>query len=334
MTSTNTEVAVRGPGRGPRNGVSPWVPFLGRRLASFVVSLWMIVTLVFFMARSLSGDAVTASLGLDASPEMIAARRAELGLDAPLWNQYVTFLGQLPTLNFGESITLRADPLQVISERLPNTVQLGLTAFILSVLLAVPLGVFVAVRAHSRPGRGSSVFHGVTGFIVAVPDFLLAVGLITVFAITLKWLPPAGGSGFEAFILPVITLTTGITATLSRLVATETGRVLNEEYIRTAQSMRLPPAVLYLRHVLPNVLTSVITSAGLILASLLGGTLITETVFAWPGVGALTIDSILQRDYPMLQSAVAVVAAVSLLVTLMVDVLVAKLDPRSLIVKS
>lgn len=318
----------------PPHSANPWIPFLMRRVASFAVSLWVIVTLVFFMARSLSGDAVIASAGLDASPEYIAAKRAELGLDASLLEQYATFMSRLPTLNFGDSIALRANPLEVISERIPYTLQLGLLAFMLSVLIAVPLGMAVAAKAHGRGRSGSSVFHAVTGFIVAIPDFLLAVGLISLFAITLRILPPAGGDGPDAFVLPVITLSVGLTATLSRLVATETGRVLDEEYVRTARSMRLPTSSMYVRHVLPNVLTAVLTSAGLVLASLLGGTLITETVFGWPGIGALTIDSILQRDYPMLQSVVAVVAAISLLVTLLVDLLVAKLDPRSLILGS
>jgi peptide/nickel transport system permease protein len=317
-----------------RPGINPWVPFLLRRVGSFALSLWVIVTLVFFMARSLSGDAVVASAGLDATPEFLATKRAELGLDAPLIEQYGDFLRRLPTLNFGDSIALRANPLEVIAERIPFTIQLGLLAFALSVLIAVPLGMSVAARAQG-PGRSnSSIFNAVTGFVVAIPDFLLAVGLISLFAITLKILPPAGGDGADAFVLPVITLSVGLTATLSRLVATETSRVLKEDYVRTARSLRLPSATLYYRHVLPNVLTAVLTSAGLILASLLGGTLITETVFAWPGIGALTIDSILQRDYPMLQSVVAVVAAISLLVTLLVDLLVAKLDPRSLILRS
>lgn len=313
---------------------SPWTAFFIRRALSLIVSLWVISTLVFFMARSLGGDAVIAGAGLDASPEYIAARREELGLDRPILVQYAEFLGRLFTLDFGQSISLRTSPMTVIMERFPYTLQLGVLAFLVTALISIPLGMWIAARGQ-RSGRGASPwFHGITGLIGSIPDFLIGVGLIAVFAIVLRVLPPAGGSGPTAFILPVATLAIGLTASMSRLVATESGRVLREEYVRTARSMRLSTSKLYIGHVLPNVLTAVLTSAGLVLATLLGGTLVTETVFAWPGLGSLTIDSILARDYPMLQAVVLVIATMALLVTFTVDLLVARLDPRSLLVRS
>ncbi len=313
---------------------SPWVSFLLRRVGSFFFSLWVIVTLVFFMSRSLSGDAVLANAGLTATPEFIAARRAELGLDLPILHQYWDFLSRIVSLDFGQSISTRGQALTLIGERFPFTLTLGILAFIIAVAVAFPLGMAVAARAAGKGKGDSSWFHAATGFVSSIPDFLLAVTLISVFAIWLQALPPAGGKGVAALVLPVVTIATGLISTLSRIVATETSRVLKEEYIRTARSMRVSTLRLYGKHVLPNVITSTITYAGLILATLLGGTIITETVFAWPGIGSLTINSIRALDYPVLEAVVFVIAAVALLITFAVDVVLALVDPRSLIVRS
>lgn len=313
---------------------SPWPTFLLRRAGSFFLSMWIIGTLVFFMSRSLSGDAVVAQAGVSASPEFIAARRAELGLDEPLLQQYWEFLRQLVTLDFGESIVYHQPAMPMVMERLPYTVELGVMAFLVAVLVSFPLGMAVAARAYRRGRESAPWFHAATGLMGSVPDFLFAVSLIAVFAIWLEWLPPAGGQVTAAFVLPVATIALGLVAVLSRIVATETARVLKEDYVRTARSLRVSSWRLYGRHVLPNLLTATITYAGLILASLLGGTIITETVFAWPGIGSLTITSIQALDYPMLEAVVVVIAAMALLITFAVDVILAMVDPRSLIVRS
>lgn len=313
---------------------SPWPGFLLRRLGSFFLSLWIIVTLVFFMSRSLSGDAVLASAGITASPEYIIARRAELGLDLPLLEQYFDFLRRILTLDFGESISTRELAMSLIGDRFPYTLQLGFLAFLVAIAASFPLGMAVAARAARHGRNDSSWFHAATGFVSSIPDFLLAVTLVSVFAIGLHALPPAGAKGVGALVLPVVTIATGLTATLSRIVATETSRVLKEEYVRTARSMRVSSLCLYGKHILPNVITATITYSGQLLAGLLGGTIITETVFAWPGIGSLTINSIRALDYPVLESIVLVVAALALLVTFAVDVVLALVDPRSLIVRS
>lgn len=313
---------------------SPWPAFLLRRAGSFLLSMWIIVTVVFFMSRTLSGDAVLASAGLDASPEFVAARRAELGLDRPVLVQYGDFLWHLVRLDFGESIVLNASPMSIIGARFPATLQLALLSFVLAVVVAVPLGMAVAARADRRGAGNSSWFHAITGLVGSIPDFVIAVALIATLAITLRLLPPAGASSADAVVLPVLTVAIGLTATLSRIVATESSRVLKEEYIRTARSMRITTSRLYLKHVLPNVVTATVTYAGLVLAALLGGTIITETVFAWPGIGSLTISSIRQLDYPMLEAVSFVIAAMALLITFLVDVVVALVDTRSLLVRS
>ncbi|MFT4041546.1 MAG: ABC transporter permease [Gordonia sp. (in: high G+C Gram-positive bacteria)] len=314
---------------------SPWAGFLLRRATSFLVSLWVIVTLVFFLSRALGGDAVRQTAGINATPEYLANRRAQLGLDDPLLVQYQTFLKRIFTLNFGESISTHESAMALVSDRLPYTSQLGIYAFALTVVIAIPLGMMVAVRSARKSGSAQPVwFHTTTGFLASIPDFLIAIVLIAIFAIGLKLLPPAGGTGFRAFVLPVITLAVGLVATLSRIVATETSRVLQEEYIRAAKSMRISQARLYRKYLLPNVITATITYSGVILANVLGGTIITETVFAWPGIGSLTIQSIQSLDYPVLEATVFIIAMISLGVTFVVDVVLAFIDPASLILRS
>ncbi|MFF2843621.1 ABC transporter permease [Paenarthrobacter sp. NPDC057981] len=321
-------------GRSPVLG-SPWPGFIARRIGAFFIATWVIFTLVFFLARLLGGDAVVASAGLNATPEFIQARRAELGLDAPLLEQYGRYLGGLFTLNLGESISLRTDVVDLIAARLPFTIQLALTSFVISVIIAVPLGMLIALRTEGSRSRGTdATFNGITGLIAATPDFVIGVSLIVVFAVTLRALPAAGGNGPLAYILPVTTICIGLVAFISRVVKTEASRVLKEDYVRTARSMQLPTLVVLSRYVLPNVLTATITYAGLIVAGLLGGSIVTETVFGWPGIGNLLIKSMLSFDYPLLVGIVLVVSMMALLVTFAVDVLLALVDPKSLIVKS
>ncbi|MBP2328962.1 peptide/nickel transport system permease protein [Kibdelosporangium banguiense] len=326
-------ITQAGPARTRPLAGSPWPAFIARRAVSFVVSLFVIVTGVYFMSRALGGDAVRASAGPFADPAFIAQRRAELGLDESVFVQYVTYLRHIVTFDFGESISLRRPAIDVVMEQLPATVQLGLLAFIVAVLIAVPLGMMVAARSRRREGRASA-FHFGTGLLASIPDFLIAISLIAVFAITLRWLPPAGADSPDAIVLPVATVAIGLAATLSRIVYIETSRILKEDYVRSARAMRLPWHILYGKHVLPNVLTATITFAGLILAALMGGMIITETVFAWPGIGRLVTTSVQNLDYTLLQTVGLVIAVITLSITFVVDVLLALLDPRSLIVGS
>lgn len=314
---------------------SPWPSFLARRLGSFIFSLWLIATLVFFMSYALGGDAVLAAAGLNSSPEFIAARRAELGLDDPILVQYWRFLGHLVTLDFGASIATGESVNSMIASRFPFTLQLGLSAFMLAALIGIPAGIGIAFRTQGGKGkRQMAAFNGITGFFSSIPDFLIAVTLVAVVAIGLRWLPAAGAETPASYILPVITISIGLIAFIARIVRTEASRVLQEEYIRTARSMQLKNSTIVLKYVLPNVLTATITYAGLLLAGLLGGTIIAETVFAWPGIGSLMVNAIVGFDYPLLEGIVVLIAALSLLITFIVDIILALVDPRSLIVRS
>lgn len=316
-------------GRGPR---SPWVGFFVRRVASLLINLWLIATLVFFLARAIGGDAVRAAAGVTATPEFVAARRAELGLDDPILEQYGRFLQRLVTFDFGESIST-GNPVAVeIGARIPYTIQLGLYAFVVAMIVSVPLGIWMAVRTQNGRGeKGNAIFNAVSGFFASIPDFLIAIALILIFAVNLRLLPAAGGTGVTAFILPVLTMSLGLIAVLSRLMKAECTRVLREEYIRTARANNLPTRVTLFRHVLPNVLTATLTYSGMMLASLLGGAIITETIFGWPGIGALMVKAITVYDYTLLEGLVIIVAFFSLITTFIVDLILAKVDPKSLL---
>ena len=311
---------------------SPWAGFLLRRTGSLLLSLWLIATLVFFLARAIGGDSVRAAAGVTATPEWVASRRAELGLDDPIVEQYGRFIQRLVTFDFGESISTGNPVSLEIGARLPYTVQLGLYAFVLAMVISIPLGIWMAVRTENGRGeRTNAVFNAISGFFASIPDFLIAIALIMIFAVSLRWLPAAGGDGPTAFILPVLTMSLGLIAVLSRLMKAESSRVLREDYIRTARANNLKPGVVLFRHVLPNVLTATLTYSGMMLAALMGGAIITETVFGWPGIGNLMVKSLAVYDYTLLEGLVIIIAAFSLVSTFIVDVVLAKVDPKSLI---
>ncbi|MBP2329237.1 peptide/nickel transport system permease protein [Kibdelosporangium banguiense] len=331
MTTTAEAPVARS--RGWRE--SPWTGFLLRRTGSFVFALWFVLTAVFFLTRAIGGDSVRAAAGLTVTPEYVAARRAALGLDDPILTQYWHFLVRIVHFDFGESTVSGQPVLASILDRVPYTFQLGLYAFALAAIVSVPLGMWVATRTQSGRNRALDTgFNSVTGFFASVPDYLLAVGLVLVFSVGLGVFPAAGGAGPSAFVLPVLTVAFGPIAVISRLVRVETSRVLQEDYIRTARSNHLRPATVLFRHVLPNVLTATLTYAGMLLAALLGGTVITENVFAWPGIGSLLVKSLRLYDYPTVEGAVVITAATVLMINLLVDLLLAAVDPKSLIVRS
>jgi ABC-type dipeptide/oligopeptide/nickel transport system permease component len=314
---------------------NPWTRFTARRLGRLVVSLWVVVTAAFLMLHLIPGDPVRAALGPAASAELVAARRAALGLDQPLWHQYLDYLRGLFTGDLGVSMTSGLPVTQVIGDRLPATVELAVGAFVLAVILSVPLGLLFAVLTRGGRRRPAELAFTATSVILGtIPEFLLAVGLVWLFGVNLGWLPVAGREGFGSYVLPVVALALGPGAILARIVRVETLSVLRADFIRTARAKRLPNAVVYLRHALPNALTATITVCGLLLGSLVAGTVLVENVFAWPGLGSTIVSSILAKDYPVVQGIVLVYGLGVLLVNLVVDVALALLDPRSTIRES
>ncbi|MEU6761866.1 ABC transporter permease [Streptomyces sp. NPDC046853] len=330
--TTATAVAKTATASAPDRRGNRWLRFGLRRAARLVVSLWVLVTAAFLMIHLIPGDPVRAALGMTASPDMVAARRAELGLDDPLWQQYLHFLGGLLTGDAGSS-TITALPVsQTIGDRLPATVQLAGLAFVLALLVAVPLGTAMAALTRGGRRRGTELaFTSVSVFLAAIPEFLLAVVLAYVFAVRLDWFPVAGRQGPSSYVLPVFALSIGPAMVLARIGRVEMLSVLNRDYVRTARAKRLPPRRVYARHALPNALTATLTLGGLLLSALVAGTVLVENVFAWPGLGSTIVQSILQKDYPVVQGVVLVYGAGVLVVNLLVDVVLALLDPRSAI---
>ena len=313
----------------------PWVRFAVRRLGRLVGSVLVLVSAAFLMIHLIPGDPVRGALGPAAAQSLVDAQRESLGLNDPLWLQYVHYLQHLFTGNLGTSITTGLPVSDVIRDRLPATVQLAFAAFVVAMLIALPLGLAMGVltRAGRRP-RAELSFTSTTVILAAIPEFLLAVGLVYVFAVKLHWLPVAGRGGLSSYVLPVISLAIGPAAVLARICRVELLAVLQTDYLRTARAKRLPAAAVYVRHALPNAVTATITLGGLLLGGMVAGTVLVENVFGWPGLGSTIVSSILSKDYPLVQGVVLVYGAGVLLVNLVVDVILALLDPRSTIRES
>jgi peptide/nickel transport system permease protein len=314
---------------------SAWTRFALRRLGRLLVSLWVLVTAAFLMIHLIPGDPVRAALGATAPPSLVAARRAALGLNDPLPVQYAHYLRDLFHGRLGTSMTSGLPVSQVIGDRYPATLEIAVLAFALAIAVSIPLGLTMAVLTRGGRRRPTELaFTSTSVVLAAIPEFLLAVGLVYVFGVHLGWVPVAGRSGPDSYVLPVVSLAVGPAAVLARIVRVETLAVLQADYIRTARAKRLPDRLIYLRHALPNALTATLTMAGLLLSSMVAGTVLVENVFAWPGLGSTIVGSILAKDYPVVQGVVLVYGAGVLVVNLAVDVALGLLDPRSTIKES
>ncbi|GAA1163331.1 ABC transporter permease [Microbacterium oxydans] len=311
---------------------NPWLSFLVRRGGQFLLSVWVLVTAAFLMIHLVPGDPVRAALGLNAPAELVEARRAALGLDQPLIVQYFRYIGGLFTGDMGSSMITSQPVSEIIATRLPATLQLALLAVVLVLLVSVPLGVTMAVATRGGRRRGLELAFA-TGSVIlaAIPEFLLAVGLVYVFAVSLGWFPVAGNTAPFALVLPVVALAVGPIAVFSRIIRVEVLSVLGQDFIRTARAKRLAPRRIYSRHALPNAMTATLTLTGLLLTGMVAGTVLVENVFAWPGLGTMIVQSILTKDYSVVQGIVLVYGVGVLVVNLVIDVILALLDPRSTI---
>jgi ABC-type dipeptide/oligopeptide/nickel transport system permease component len=300
------------------------VAYLGRRLADLVVTVWGISTILFVVLR-LSGEPVALMVTETTTPEQVAEIRHLLGFDEPLWKQYVRFLAQAATGDFGQSLRYFKPATALVLETLPATLGLTGAALAASAAVSLPLGILAAFR------RGSWVDWLVGLFTVlgqAVPFYWLGIILMVVFAVWLRLLPSGGSGGPAHLVLPAATLAAYSASRLTQLVRAGVAEVLHEDYIRTARAKGLPERLVLLRHALKNALIPTVTVAGLQLGYLLGGSVVVETVFAWPGLGRLMVESVQFRDYTMVQGVVLVYAVGSLAVNLLVDLIYSALDPR------
>jgi peptide/nickel transport system permease protein len=316
-------------------GTSPWLQFAVRRLGQLVASALVLITASFLIIHLVPGDPVRAALGLDASQQLVNERRLQLGLNDPLWLQYLHYLQNLFAGRFGTSITSGLPVSQVIGQRLPATLELAGYSFVIAIVVAVPLGLILGVLTRGGRRRGTELaFTSASVLLAAIPGFLLSVGLVYVFGVALHWVPVAGESGFSSYLLPVTSLAIGPALVLARILRIEVVSALRADYVRTARAKRLPAWRVSLLHVLPNALTATLTICGLLLAALVAGTVLVENVFAWPGLGSTMVSSIVAKDYPVVQGIVLVYGTGVLLINLLVDIALALLDPRSTIRES
>ena len=295
------------------------------RLGAAALVLRGVGTLVFLLIHLVPGDPVEAMLGEGARPADRAELTRALGLDRPLGEQYVRYLGRLARLDLGQSFVYQRAVADLLAERLPATLTLAAVALALALMLAIPLGVLAACR------RGTPLDAAAMGFSLlgsSVPNFWLGPLLILVFSLSLGWTPVSGREGPGSLILPALTLGTSLAAILARMVRSSVLEVLGEDYIRTARAKGLSPAAVLWGHALRNAWLPVLTLVGLQLGGLLGGAVITETVFAWPGLGSLLVEAIQGRDYPVVQGCVLLVSLSYVLVNTGTDLVYAWVDPR------
>ncbi|MEQ1474259.1 MAG: nickel ABC transporter permease [Candidatus Acidiferrum sp.] len=298
--------------------------FLQRFLMT-LPALWLVLTLVFLMIHIVPGDPVEQMLGEGAARGELAQLRHSLGLDEPLPKQYGRYLWQLAHGDLGHSLKFQAPVRRIIFDRYPATLQLAFLALVVCAAIAIPAGVFAAHRRGSGADRAVSVF---TLFGLAIPNFALGPLLILLFSIELGLLPVSGRGGPLYYILPAATLGAALAAILTRMVRGSMLEELSSDYVRTARAKGLSTGAVLFRHAFRNALIPIITILGLQFGTLLAGTIVTETIFSWPGIGRLTVQAISSRDYPLLQGCILVIAVSYVVVNLLTDLLYTVIDPR------
>lgn len=309
------------------------IGYVVKRLLYAIVVMWAAATLVFFGMRSVPGDPFRAMLAFEATPERAEELRAEWGLNDPLHVQYVKWFGNLVQGNLGFSIWNKQPVTQLIVQALPRTISLGTLAFLISMLIAVPAGIISAIRQHSLLDHVSTT---IAFFGLSMPNFWFGIVLILIFGVHLQWLPTFGYAPLHEglwpwlshLIMPAIAVGTAFAAIVTRMTRSAMLEILRSDYIRTARSKGLGETRVLVKHGLRNALIPVVTVTGISFALLLGGSVVVETVFAIKGIGRLLISGIVNRDYPIVQGAILLIAWTFVLVNLMVDLVYTYIDPR------
>lgn len=307
--------------------------YILRRVGQAVVVMFGVSIIVFLLVHLVPGDPIRRSLGTRFDPDVYQALRVRAGFDKPLVEQYVGYLGGVLRGDLGVSFRSGRPVTELVTERLPATALLAGAALLIALLIALPAGITSAVRSGSTLDRVVSGFSQVG---VSIPDFWSGIMLILVFSLVLGWLPPSGyvspledvGEFLSHIILPAVTVGVVSGSILTRFVRSAMLDALNQDYTRTARAKGLRKRTVVNRHVLKNALVPIVTVIGLQLAFLLGGVVVVEVIFAWPGLGRLALDAVQGRDYPVLQGAVLLFSLTFLVVNLVVDLLYAYLDPR------
>jgi ABC-type dipeptide/oligopeptide/nickel transport system permease component len=301
------------------------IRYLSLRLVLALPAIWLIVTLVFMLAHLVPGDPVQQMLGEGARAEDLGQLRHSLGLDLPIRVQYERYLSGLAHGDLGQSFRFQQPVLRVVLSRYPATLELALVALLVCAAIAIPAGVFAAERRGTGVDRAVGLFS-LLG--LSIPNFALGPVLILVFSVILGWLPVSGRGGPAHLVLPAITLGASLAAMLARMARSSTVDELSSDYVRTARAKGLSESQVVFRHAFRNALIPITTILGLQFGGLLAGTIVTETIFSWPGVGRLAVQAMSARDYPLLQGCILAIAVSYVLVNLLTDLVYAFSDPR------
>lgn len=296
-----------------------------RRLLQAIPIILGVVFIVMISLDFIPGDPVRLMLGEFATPEMVTSLRQRLGLNDPLPVRYIKYIGNLVQGDMGNSIKDQRPVTTIIAEAYPVTLQLGAAALFITLLLGIPLGVLSAARPNSVADNLVRVFS-LAG--LSMPVFWTGLVFIVFFSVNLRWFPVSGMGTWRHMVLPAVTLALPSVAIMARLTRSSVMEVLSEDFVRTARSKGVSNRSILFKHTLRNALIPVITALGLILGQMLGGAVLTETVFSWPGLGRLTVFAIFNRDYVLVQGVVLVLALVYVLINLLVDLSYGLIDPR------
>jgi len=307
--------------------------YIGGRLIGTIPVLFLVSLLTFLMIHLTPGDPVRLMLGDDASAEAIAALNKKLGLDQSLPVQYGRWLGNLLTGDLGQSIRTRQPVIEAVGSRLPVTLELSALSMAVALAVGIPTGIVAATRRNSAADIASTTV-ALSG--ISIPNFFLGIMLILVFSEWLGWLPPSGYVPFlddpvqnlKLMVMPSIALGTALAGTISRMMRSSLLEVLGADYVRTARAKGLSERTAILGHAVKNALLPVVTTIGLQTGTVLGGAILTETIFALPGIGRLVVDSIFARDFPIVQGVILFLALTRILSSLVTDIVYARLDPR------
>ena len=299
--------------------------YISLRLVYSLPALWLIVTMVFLLAHIVPGDPVQQMLGEGATASDLIQLRHALGLDQTIPVQYGRYLGGVVRGNLGESFRFQQPVLHVVIEHYPATLELAFAALLVCCAIGIPAGLLAAQR-RGRPTDHAVGFFTLLG--LSIPNFALGPLLILILSVLIGWLPVSGRGGISHLILPAITLGAALAAILTRMVRTSVLEQLGSDYVRTARAKGLTERAVLLRHAFRNALIPILTILGLQFGTLLAGTIVTETIFSWPGIGRLAVQAIEARDYPLLQGCILVIAVSYVLVNLLTDLVYAFADPR------
>ena len=287
--------------------------------------LLAVTVIIFAVVRLIPGDPAVMLAGLTATPEQLELTRARLGLDQPVVTQYFIFMGNLLHGDMGTSIRSGLPVTEEIMHRLPNTILLTVTAMLIATVVGIAAGIISGVKQYSVFDYSSTLL---VLFGISAPVFWLALMLMLLFSLQLDWLPAIGSGSWRHLILPAVSLAAAVTAFIARMTRSSMLEVIRQDYVRTARAKGLTERLVILRHALKNALIPVVTVIGMMTATLLGGAVFVEVVFAWPGLGRLLVEAILFRDYPVVQGIVLIFASIFILINLLVDISYAYLDPR------